>query len=225
MNSKKPKLTIDLLKEEARRFCVSQSQARHEVIRGVTDGKAVGTYIEHKFRDIVSHGYTVSVGSSAKGIDFPEPHMNTDVKTTFIKQPQSSCPFKEARQKIYGLGYNLLLFVYQKDDKQDNNLQFLHSRFVEKGRTADYQTTRGLREIIERSGNVNDIEAFLSDRNLPVDEIEMERLADEILRNPPEMGYLTISNALQWRLQYARVISLGGKVNGIVNIYDYQTHE
>ena len=30
-------------------------------------------------------------------------------------------------------------------------------------------------------------------------------------------GYLTISNALQWRLQYARVIALDNTVNGVLN--------
>lgn len=34
---------------------------------------------------------------------------------------------------------------------------------------------------------------------------------------PPEQGYLTISNALQWRLQYARVIALNNQVDGVVN--------
>jgi len=34
--------------------------------------------------------------------------------------------------------------------------------------------------------------------------MEAENLADEVLRKPPQLGYLTISNALQWRLQYGR---------------------
>jgi len=53
---------------------------------------------------------------------------------------------------------------------------------------------------------------------LPVDEIEAESLADEVLRNPPEIGYLTVSNALQWRLQYGRVIEQAGKVGGILRL-------
>ena len=56
------------------------------------------------------------------------------------------------------------------------------------------------------------------DRNLPVDEIELENIANEILKNPPEMGYLTISNALQWRLQYTRVIN--ENIDGVIRIYD-----
>lgn len=36
-----------------------------------------------------------------------------------------------------------------------------------------------------------------------------------ILANPPEIGYLTISNALQWRLQCSRIIETAGSVPGI----------
>lgn len=50
---------------------------------------------------------------------------------------------------------------------------------------------------------------------LPVEEIRAGEIADDILRNPPVVGYLTISNALQWRLQYARVIEEAGHVAGI----------
>ncbi len=57
--------------------------------------------------------------------------------------------------------------------------------------------------------------AFFSDRNLPVDEIEAGNIADEILAGKPVQGYLTISNALQWRLQYTRVINEAGCVEGI----------
>jgi hypothetical protein len=124
----KPRLTIELLIREAEKSCISMSRVRHEGIVGVTDGKAVGTYIEHRFKDILTQKYSAAIGSSAKGIDFPDPEINTDMKTTSITQPQSSCPFKNARQKIFGLGYNLLLFVYQKDDGQECNLRFLHAR-------------------------------------------------------------------------------------------------
>ena len=37
--------------------------------------------------------------------------------------------------------------------------------------------------------------------NVYGDDIVYNDLADEILDYPPEQGYLTISNALQWRLQ------------------------
>lgn len=160
--------------------------------------------------------YYFEEASSASGIDFPA--LEVDVKVTSIRQPQSSCPFKSARQKIYGLGYALLVFVYEKtDDPQTRTgkLNTLHTIFVSKEQTADFQTTTGLRRILENEGNKDDIMAFIEERRLPVDEIEASALADEILTHPPEIGYLTISNALQWRLQYGRVIEKAGLVPGI----------
>ena len=93
-----------------------------------------------------------------------------------------------------------------------------HTIFVEKERTADFQTTKGLLGIIERDGNKDDVVSFIVERNLPVDEIGAEQLADRILENPPLQGYLTISNALQWRLQYSRVIKEAGAVSGISRV-------
>ena len=57
--------------------------------------------------------------------------------------------------------------------------------------------------------------AFVERRRLPVDQTDASVLADEILANPPQVGYLTISNALQWRLQYSRVIEKAGSVVGV----------
>ena len=53
---------------------------------------------------------------------------------------------------------------------------------------------------------------------LPVDEISGRQLAEEILKDRPQLGYLTISNALQWRLQYNRVITEAGKTDGIIKV-------
>lgn len=163
--------------------------------------------------------YACVRGSTAKGIDFPE--LEVDVKVTSVRQPQSSCPFKNARQKIYGLGYSLLVFVYDKRDDQETRtgrLAIQHTIFVEKARTADYQTTFGLLRLLENKANRDDILAFFGERLLPVDEIEAGNLADEVLQSPPQLGYLTISNALQWRLQYSRAIEQAGAVSGILRL-------
>ena len=50
---------------------------------------------------------------------------------------------------------------------------------------------------------------------LPLDDIQAQTLAEEVLASPPDIGYLTISNALQWRLQYSRVIQQAGAITGI----------
>lgn len=140
------------------------------------------------------------------------------MKVTSIKQPQSSCPFKSAWQKVYGLGYSLLIFVYKKtDDKQTSteNLSIKRTIFVSREHTADFQTTTGLRQILENNGNKDDILAFIEERRLPVDDIGASALADKIIAHPPEIGYLTISNALQWRLQYSQVIEKSGSTPGV----------
>jgi hypothetical protein len=60
--------------------------------------------------------------------------------------------------------------------------------------------------------------AFFQERMLPLDDIGAGALADEVLRRPPEIGYLTVSNALQWRLQYNRVIDSAATVDGIIRV-------
>ena len=95
----------------------------------------------------------------------------------------------------------------------------MHVIFVESQCTADFQTTTGLRQILQNNGNVDDIMAFLLERFLPVDDSQALQLAEEIMVSPPPIGYLTISNALQWRLQYRRVIDIAGPIDGIWNVF------
>jgi hypothetical protein len=217
----KPTLTLNDIIHEAKIFCNIESQKTNATLFGITDGKAVGTYIEHGFQNFLSERYEYQRGSSASGVDLPDSAINTDIKVTSIVQPQSSCPFKNARQKIYGLGYNLLVFVYDKNDDtttKTTRLQFVHCALIEASRSADYQTTYSLRQLLTNGANAEEIAAYLHDRNLPLDEVSMLALAEEILRNPPEQGYITISNALQWRLQYSRIVGLQEPVQGITQI-------
>ncbi len=214
----KSPLTIEELIESAKLFCETESEVNHFELIGITDGKAVGTYVEHRFQHFLESNYIVEIGSSAKGIDLPGTEIQTDIKVTSITQPQSSCPFENARQKIFGLGYNLLVFVYEKRDTNTScTLHFTHCTFINKERTADFTITKRLREMVSDGANKEDIIGFLQDKNVPGDEIVYNDLADEILDCLPEQGYLTISNALQWRLQYGRVIALDNSVSGVVN--------
>lgn len=219
-NILKPVLTVQSLIDEAKLFAEIESIYPEPTLYGVTDGKAVGTYVEHKFKAYLATKYSFIAGSSASGIDLPE--LNVDIKVTSVVQPQSSCPFKSARQKIFGLGYSLLIFVYSKSDNaetQTSTLNILHTIFVEKTRTADYQTTTKLKQIIANNGNADDLVAFMRDRYLPVDEIEAYAIANELLSGADfAKGFLTISNALQWRLQYSRAIAEAGKVSGVIRV-------
>ena len=220
----KQKLTIPKLIKEAQLFCVEQSKFQHKELFGVTDGKAVGTLIEQKFQKHLNDKYIVTVGSSAKGIDLPSDDILTDIKVTSIKQPQSSCPFRDAKQKIFGLGYNLLVFVYDKTDDSTTQtaiLNFVSCSFVSKERTADYTTTSILNEMKQVGANDDDIVSFLEGIKLPADEITLKQIAEIILETEIPTGYLTISNALQWRLQYNRIVNLADDVSGVEKIISY----
>lgn len=190
----KPELTVGLLCKEAREFALRESKHPQPKLFGVTDGKAVGTYVEHKFQGYLVKKYDHKKGSSASGIDFPS--LNVDMKVTSITQPQSSCPYKSARQKIFGLGYSLLIFVYDKKDDtklKTGRFTFFDVIYIDKSQTADYQITSGLRQILKNEGNLDDIFAFIEDWHLPVDEIQAREIAKEVSVNPPAIGHLTRS--------------------------------
>ena len=72
------------LKNEAKIFCEFMKKENHSSLIGVTDGKAVGTYVEHRFQDYISSKYEIEIGSSAKGIDLPSASIETDIKVTSI---------------------------------------------------------------------------------------------------------------------------------------------
>jgi hypothetical protein len=217
----KKELSIAFLIEEAKIFCETESKIKNTFLYGVTDGKAVGTHIEVKFKQHLLSHYNTEIGNAASGIDLPAVDILTDIKVTSIKQPQSSCPFKDAKQKIFGLGYNLLVFVYDKKDDPLSKtaiLDFVSCNFIEKEKTGDYQTTLNLRQLIKSNAILEEIVAYLNDKNIPADTITLNKLAEQILETPPQQGYLTISNALQWRLQYGRIVGLTTKIEGITQI-------
>ena len=79
------KLSLEILIREAENFTKLESQKSHPELLGVSDGKRIGTYIEHEFKNYLKRKYEFNIGSSAKGIDFPDPHINTDIKVTSTK--------------------------------------------------------------------------------------------------------------------------------------------
>ena len=60
-------MDISDLKAEAKIFCEFMKQENHTSLIGITDGKAVGTYIEHRFQKYLSSKYEIEIGNSAKG--------------------------------------------------------------------------------------------------------------------------------------------------------------
>ena len=53
----KQHLTIENVIIEAKTFCIAQSNTPNKELYGITDGKAVGTHIEHKFQQHLADKY------------------------------------------------------------------------------------------------------------------------------------------------------------------------
>ena len=216
-------LTAERLCNEACVFSDMESKHPEPSLFGVTDGKAVGTYLEAKFVAYLrAKGHLFAQGNAANGLDFPS--LNIDIKVTSIKQPQSSCPFRSIRQKVFGLGYGLIVFVYSKNDdplSKTATLTITDTVFIEADQTADFTMTKGLIDILNDDGNEEDLAAFMQTRSLTDDYNDLMALAKEVIANPPKQGYLTISPALQWRLQYKRAIEKAGTVAGVLSVYKF----
>jgi hypothetical protein len=215
----RPALTVEALQREARLFAKRESTHRESSIYGIDNGKKIGDYLERKLSDYLEARYTFARGNPASGIDFPD--LQVDVKVTSAKQPQSSAPYKLPRQKVFGLGYSLLVFVYNKTNDPGSGtstLNILHVLFIEAARTADYGTTKGILDILQRHGSLQAIIAYLHKCRLPIDDVEAKALAEEILLKSPVQGYLGVSLAPQWRLGYSRPIKEAGQVDGIVRV-------
>jgi len=211
-------LSVDGLRMAATSFASEISSRHVEELVGVTDGKAVGNYLENHFKSYLKGIYDAEDwGNAAKGIDLPT--INTDIKFTSERQPQSSLPYKDSKQKIFGLGYNLIVFIYRKDDGLDLNIGFSSVVYIDQERTADFSLTRMIRQSLNADANFEDIYALLKDRNIPGDDITYDQIVNEIMVHSPKQGYLTISNALQWRAQYSRIESVAGTVVGIDKLY------
>lgn len=211
-----PQLTLDMFRTAAKEFAAELAASPLPSLYGATDGKAVGTKVEAMFKEHLQSRYDLTVGNAASGLDFPS--LNLDLKVTSRKQPQSSSPFRAATQKIYGLGYSLLVIVYVKRDdasKQAAYLDIENVIYIDKSRTGDFTLSKTIRDIIAninghahtRDTAIDDLDALLQDKNVPLDEVSRRQLAERLIDDVPEQGVLTISNALQWRLQYTRAIN------------------
>lgn len=223
-------ITLELFRGAAKEFANELQRNPMRELYGVTDGKAVGTKVEAMFKEYLQKRYEIFVGNAANGLDFPT--LNLDLKVTSSKQPQSSCPFRAATQKIYGLGYNLLVIVYSKRDVESEHVSYLDIKnvvYIDKERTADYTLTTEILNIISKMEEEetcnrdvvrDELDALLENKNIPLDEVSRSALANRLIDNPPKQGVLTISNALQWRLQYSRAINITKNKDSVLGVED-----
>ena len=216
----KSKLTIITLKSEIPSFIMELTKrGGSKDLYEKSDGKTIGTYIEKEFKTYLEKKYSFKKGSSAKDIDFPE--IKVDVKTTSVKKPQSSTPYKSPEQKIYGLGHHLIVFVYNRIVNESEKTAYLkieEAVFIDAKHTSDYEITNQLRGLLAEGAQIQQVEDFLSSQGLLLNDKERKDLAQKIFNNPPEQGYLTMSDALQWRLNYGKTIGTYAKDDSISSV-------
>ncbi len=195
-----------------RDFCADISQRHIAELFQVTDGKRIGTYIERECKTYLEEHTGLQIGGSAAlGKDLPL--FNIDIKATSIAQPQSSSPYRSIDEKIFGLPYNILLFIYCKEDLDGYAwLDILRCCYIPREYTGDYSATRLARQLRERYLKKEiGVDEFIQRLEIKLGIAEAEDLnitpgmIQRIIDNPPAPGALTISLALQWRLQYSRM--------------------
>jgi hypothetical protein len=164
--------------------------------------------------------YAFEEGSSASGIDFPG--LNVDMKVTSISQPQSALPHKSARQMVYGLEHSILIFNFEKSDdrkSKTSNLYITYTLFLTPSRTADFQTTKAIIDILDNEGNKDDVMAYLFDSRLLFDEVEAAQLATEVLSKRPKLGFDMNSNDLRQRWKYFGMLDQVGRAYADIQVY------
>jgi hypothetical protein len=195
-----------------RGFCADISQRHIVELFQVTDGKRIGTYIERECRAYLEERTGLSIGGlAALGKDLPL--FNIDIKTTSFVRPQSSSPYRSIDEKIFGLPYNILLFIYRKEDLVGYaQLEILRCCYIPQEYTGDYHTTRLARELRERYLRKEiGVDEFIQRLETKLGIAEAEDLnitpgtVQRIIDHPPAPGALTVSFALQWRLHYSRM--------------------
>lgn len=170
--------------------------------------KQIGTYFEKELREwFEDHAGVVSAGSVAKGLDLPA--FDLDVKTTSKRQPQSSSPFKDAGERITGVDYNVLLFIYDRHSVDGGNrFDIVSCVYIPKERTADYRMSEQAQRLVEmyRDDELSESELRQELEDMTGLGAISDEKFEEIKENPPNKGTITITPAIQWRFNYNKMI-------------------
>lgn len=198
-------LTRELLLGEALRF----SSLNLSMEKVAKDGKSIGTFVERRFNDFLASRYVFRSGNAALGLDFPE--LEVDVKTTSAKLRSSSAPFKSYREAVFGLGYDLLVFMYEPvidfvPDGQTTagqTVRITRTLYVDRKDTRDHKLLWQLAQCETPELRVNAVRA----RYPGASEADAEDIVREV--TPELLGTVgtttpavSMCAALQWRLKY-----------------------
>jgi len=165
-----------------------------------------GHFIEREFKKFCNKppSLGIDVSLTKKTPDIPE--YNTDIKSSKNDPPSHGAKLTDIKEKFYGLKYNLLVFNYKING---DNLVFSRVMFIPKEITGDHRATFRILDFYKQLQYTepDDLKECLEDLTnenvLPeLDISEINRIVDDILRDPPKyFGYLTLSGG-QWEIGY-----------------------
>lgn len=192
------KLTTKLLLEVAREL-VTELNA-HPLDK--LPSKLTGTTIEEQLHTMLEERCDHIRGNAAKGLDLPT--ISYDIKVTHINKPQSSAAYSSAAEKVYGLGYGILLLTYEL---KAGKLHFLDPVLIRRGETADFRMTRELRAMHVAHVPQAVYTAYLRGSGLAFQGGELEALGKRLRGEKPPLGQLGLTYTPQWRVRYGRVLA------------------
>jgi hypothetical protein len=218
MDPKLPRLTRAKLQIEAAAFAKAHAHHNEPALVGM-DYPAIEPYYLHRFKTELAKRYDIPETRSKKEITFPT--ISVDVKFVNDRLGDSYCLMHSGTQMVHGLGYDVLLFVYhQQSDFAAGTvgLDIRDTIWVKNYRTADWYSTRSIINCLEEKPAIEDILSRFDIISLPVFPGEALKLAQEILKTPPQQGYVAMGRAMKWHLRWGRVIEEAGKVDGILRL-------
>lgn len=175
----------------------------------ISGSKGIGTYFEEELRDWFeeNHGF-VSEGSVGIYVDLPV--FNVDVRATSNSQPQSSSKAVDPGERLVGVDYNILLFVYDREKVGDgSHFEIVSCVYIPKENAADHRITEDVSKLAKEYGNDELSEAEFREQLEDMTGTSFGEISDEIFdrikKNPPEKGVITISPAIQWRFRYSKM--------------------
>ncbi len=203
---------------------MSEKGIRHEYggeIIGPNSGRRIADYIEDTYMKKLKTRLFIESGKKKEGLDFPT--INTDIKVTRIKKPQSTAAIKDIHAKIFGLGYNLIIFFYDFGGDDGNQLIIKKTIYIPINKTADFKMMNKLEDILGEEDVLAEELKYQYEEMEHYEEIELNeyrKLAKKMSNNYVE-GYLSYAGDPRWHLTYPFLGDLREWFSDINIIFDF----
>lgn len=218
-----PRLTREQLKIEAAAFAKAHARHSEPALLGL-DYPVVEPYYLHRFKTKLAKRYQLPEAKPDDEIMFPDitfPDIKVDVKFINDLLNDSYHMMLSPTQMFYGMGYDVLLFVYHQQSDFAAGTAWLNIQkavWAEDYRTADWLSTVSLLKCLSEKSDMETLLSFFESMHFPIHPGEVWKLAEYAPKNPPKQGYASISRAMKSHVRWGKVIREAGKVDGILRL-------